>query len=112
MYKKVDQDTIDQLVEAVGLQDFISQVSLEYIVGTEGTMLSGGQRQKIALVRALINDRPFIIFDEVTSNIDTLSTQRLITLLSNELKDKTVMLVTHDLNMLRYVDSIIILKME
>lgn len=110
MYKKVDQDILDQLVEAVGLQDFIDQVSLEYVVGAEGTMLSGGQRQKIALVRALINDSPFIIFDEVTSNIDTLTTQRLISLLSNELKDKTVILVTHDLNILRYVDSIIILK--
>lgn len=110
MYKRVDQKIIDQLVEAVGLQEFINRVSLEYVVGAEGTLLSGGQRQKMALVRALISDSPFIIFDEVTSNIDTLSAQRIIEFLSNELKDKTVILVTHDLNILRNVDSIIILK--
>lgn len=110
MYKKVNKKTLDHLVEAVGLQEFINLMSLEYVVGTDGTMLSGGQRQKMALIRALINDRPFIIFDEVTSNIDTLSAQRLINLLSSELKDKTVILVTHDLNILRNVDSIIILK--
>lgn len=73
-------------------------------------MLSGGQRQKIALARALSRNTPFIIFDEATSNIDSLSTQKIINLLSKELKEKTVLLVTHDLATLKYVDYILILK--
>lgn len=110
LYQEMDQCYIDELVRISGLDDLVKNVSLQYTVGTEGSMLSGGQRQKIALARALSRNTPFIIFDEATSNIDSLSTQKIINLLSKELKEKTVLLVTHDLATLKYVDYILILK--
>lgn len=110
LYQEPDNYDLEKLISISGLKEFIDKVSLNYIVGTEGSMLSGGQRQKIALVRALIRNTPFIIFDEVTSNIDSISTQNIINLLSTELKEKTVILVTHDLNTLKYVDYILVLK--
>lgn len=44
-----------------GLEDFLKEVSLDYVVGQNGAMLSGGQKQKIALARALVHDKPIII---------------------------------------------------
>lgn len=110
LYQEMNQCYIDELLRLSGLDDLVKNVSLQYTVGTEGSMLSGGQRQKIALARALSRNTPFIIFDEATSNIDSLSTQKIINLLSKELKEKTVLLVTHDLATLKYVDYILILK--
>lgn len=110
LYKEPENVLLERFVNISGLKELIDEISFDYIVGTEGSMLSGGQRQKIALIRALIRDTPFVIFDEVTSNIDSISTQKIISLLSTELKEKTVILVTHDLNTLRHVDFIILLK--
>lgn len=61
-------------------------MSLDYVVGQNGAMLSGGQKQKIALVRALVHDKPIIIFDEVTSNTDSYSEYQINNLLHTRLK--------------------------
>ena len=93
-----------------GLEDFIKEVSLDYVVGQNGAMLSGGQKQKIALARALIHDKPIVIFDEATSNTDAYSEQQINGLLDTKLKDKTVIVITHKKEILNKVDQIVVLK--
>lgn len=93
-----------------GLEDFIKEVSLDYVVGQNGAMLSGGQKQKIALARALIHDKPIVIFDEVTSNTDAYSEQQINGLLDTKLKEKTVIVITHKKEILNKVDQIVVLK--
>lgn len=73
MYKNIDDKTIMEACKDSGLADFISEVSLDYVVGQNGAMLSEGQKQKIALARALVHNSPVIIFDEATSNTDVYS---------------------------------------
>lgn len=73
-------------------------------------MLSGGQKQKIALVRALVHDKPIIIFDEVTSNTDSYSEYQINNLLHTRLKNKTVIIITHKREILSEVDRIIMLR--
>ena len=58
-------------------------------------MLSGGQKQKIALARALIHDKPIVKFDEATSNTDAYSEQQINGLLDTKLKEKTVIAVSY-----------------
>ena len=70
IYKKVSDEVIETACKDSGLEDFLKEVSLDYVVGQNGAMLSGGQKQKIALARALVHDKPIIIFDEVTSKTD------------------------------------------
>ena len=83
---------------------------MDYVVGQNGAMLSGGQKQKIALARSLVHDRPIIIFDEATSNTDVYSEHQINGLLHTRLKEKTVIVITHKKEILSEVDQIIMLK--
>lgn len=95
------------ICEDSGLTDFIAEVSLDYQVGQNGAMLFGGQKQKIALARALLHDRPIVIFDEATSDTDEYSEQQINSLLHTKLIDKTVIVVTHRTNILNEMDQIV-----
>lgn len=110
LYKKVDDVKLELACKDSGLEDFIKEVSLDYVVGYNGVMLSGGQKQKIALARALIHDTPIIIFDEATSNSDIYSEQQINGLLDTKLKEKTVIVVTHRKEILSKVDQIVVMK--
>lgn len=110
LYKQVDDARIEAACMDSGLEDFIKEVSLDYVVGQNGAMLSGGQKQKIALARALIHDKPIVIFDEATSNTDAYSEQQINGLLNTKLKDKTVIVITHKKEILSKVDQIVVLK--
>lgn len=110
LYKEVDDEIIDTACKDSGLEDFLKEVSLDYVVGQNGAMLSGGQKQKIALARSLVHDRPIIIFDEATSNTDAYSEHQINGLLHTRLKEKTVIVITHKKEILSEVDQIIMLK--
>lgn len=110
MYKDIDDKFIMEACKDSGLADFISGVSLDYVVGQNGAMLSGGQKQKIALARALVHNSPVIIFDEATSNTDAYSEHQINGLLHTKLKEKTVIIITHKQEILKEADQIIMLK--
>ena len=110
IYKKVSDEVIETACKDSGLEDFLKEVSLDYVVGQNGAMLSGGQKQKIALARALVHDKPIIIFDEVTSNTDVYSEHQINGLLHTRLKEKTVIIITHRQEILQAVDQIVMLK--
>lgn len=110
IYKKVSDEVIETACKDSGLEDFLKEVSLDYVAGQNGAMLSGGQKQKIALARALVHDKPIIIFDEVTSNTDVYSEHQINGLLHTRLKEKTVIIITHKQEILQDVDQIVMLK--
>lgn len=110
LYKQVSDEVIESACKDSGLADFLKEVSMNYIVGQNGAMLSGGQKQKIALARALVHDKPIIIFDEATSNTDVYSEHQINGLLHTRLKDKTVIVITHKQEILSEVDQIVMLK--
>ncbi|MCI9127852.1 MAG: ABC transporter ATP-binding protein [Eubacterium sp.] len=110
LYKQVDDGMLMAVCEDSGLGEFVSEVSLDYVVGQNGAMLSGGQKQKIAMARALVHDKPIVIFDEATSNTDVYSEQQINGLLHTRLKDKTVIVITHKREILREVDQIVVIQ--
>ena len=110
LYQNVSDEVIRAACNESGLEDCLKEVSLDYVVGQNGAMLSGGQKQKIALVRALVHDKPIIIFDEVTSNTDSYSEYQINNLLHTRLKNKTVIIITHKREILSEVDRIIMLR--
>ena len=112
LYKEVSEDKIMQAVIDSGLKDYIEEVSLDYLVGQNGSWLSGGQKQKIAMARALIHDKPIIILDEATSNTDVYSEMQINNLLHTRLKEKTVIVVTHKQEILKDVDNIVLIDQE
>ena len=110
LYKQVSDEVIEAACKDSSLDDFLEEVSLDYVVGQNGVMLSGGQKQKIALARALVHDKPIIIFDEATSNTDVYSEHQINSLLHTRLKDKTVIVITHKKEILNEVDQIVMLN--
>lgn len=112
LYKKVNEEEILQAVIDSGLKDFIDEVSLDCPVGQNGSLLSGGQKQKVAMARALLHDKSIIIFDEATSNTDVYSEMQINNLLHSRLKEKTVIVVTHKQEILKEMDHIVLVSQE
>lgn len=109
LYKDVKEEEILQAAADSGIKEFIEEVTLDYVVGQNGSLLSGGQKQKIAMARALIHNKSIIIFDEATSNSDIYSEMQINSLLQTRLKEKTVIMVTHKQEVLKDMDRIVFL---
>ncbi len=80
--------------------------SLDDETGVQGTKLSGGERQKLAIARAIVKDSPIIILDEATANLDVDSHKLVNRVVHNEFKDKTVIMITHSYEDLEGFDSV------
>ncbi len=108
---RVDDEEVLRAARLSGTHDFIGQVPNGYDLrlADRGEGLSGGQRQSIAIARALTAKRPVLLLDEPTSAMDIQSENALIARLETELKGRTVVLVTHRASMLKLVDRVIIL---
>jgi ABC-type multidrug transport system fused ATPase/permease subunit len=79
-------------------------------VGERGMQLSGGQRQRIAIARAFLKDAPFLILDEATSHLDTISEQAVRRALDALMADRTTMVIAHRLSTIRAANLILVLR--
>jgi ATP-binding cassette subfamily C protein LapB len=107
----VDDDGILRAARMAGVDDFVRRHPRGYdlIVGERGDGLSGGQRQAVALARAMVTDPPILILDEPTSGIDTGTEKVFITQVSKALQDRTLLLITHRASLLPLANRIVIL---
>ena len=78
------------------------------LVGERGESLSGGQRQGVAIARALINDPPILLMDEPTGSMDHSSEEHVKQQLRQHTADKTMIIITHRTSLLELVDRIIV----
>jgi len=97
--------------EMSGVMEFLkdSQAGLDTQVGERGEALSGGQRQAVAIARALLYDPKILILDEPTASMDPASENRLRSRLNALCVDKTTILITHKGAMLNIVDKLILM---
>lgn len=109
-----DKSTSDEkMIEAlkmVNLWSFLSeQDGLDTKLNQQGNNFSGGQRQRLAIARALLHNTPIYVFDEVTSNIDAESENDIMAVIHNMAKIKTVILISHRLENVVGSDKILLL---
>ena len=83
---------------------------LETMVDEAGMRFSGGERHRMALARILLKDAPIIILDEPTVGLDPLTEQEVISIFNRELKDKTLIWITHHLQGVEAMDQIIFIE--
>ncbi|MBT5185896.1 MAG: type I secretion system permease/ATPase [Kordiimonadaceae bacterium] len=107
----ISDEDILHAAKVSGVQDFLGSMPNGYDVQLRdrGEGLSGGQKQALALARALVNQAPIMLMDEPSSSMDTHSEMKLISRLKEELKDNTVIVITHRSSMLALVDKIIVI---
>lgn len=99
--KNASDEKMIEALRMVNLWSFLSeQDGLNTKLNQQGSNFSGGQRQRLAIARALIHNTPIYIFDEVTSNIDAESENDIMSVIHNMAKIKTVILISHRLEML------------
>ena len=72
----------------------------------EGLEFSGGQKQKIAIARAIYSDGDFVIMDEASSALDPIAENEINQLILNTMQDKTILIITHRLSTVKHVDRI------
>lgn len=99
-----------EVLRQVRLWDFLQeQDGLDTVLAQQGSNFSGGQRQRLAIARALLHDTDVYIFDEVTSNIDAQSENDIMELIYNMAGKKTVLLISHRLENVVRADRIYLL---
>jgi len=91
--------------------DFISELPDGYdtVIGEGGATLSGGEKQRISIARAIIKDAPIIILDEATANVDPENECELMNAVAELTKKKTVIMIAHRLKTVRNADQILVL---
>lgn len=106
--------TMEEVIDAATracCDDFIKKLPNGYdtIVGESGSTLSGGEKQRISIARALLKNASIIILDEATANIDPENEDRLQKAIEELIKDKTVIMIAHRLKTIRNADQILVL---
>ena len=111
----VPNATREEVIEAAKkamCHDFIEALPNGYdiLIGEGGATLSGGEKQRISIARAMLKDAPIVIFDEATANIDPENEDKLKTAIEELTKNKTIIMIAHRLSTIRNADQILVLN--
>jgi ATP-binding cassette subfamily C protein CydC len=99
---------VEDAAQAARIHAFILSLpdGYETLMGENGANVSGGERQRIALARVLLKDAPILILDEATAHLDTLTEAGVFETIGAAAQGRTLIVFTHHLHLLRYVDSV------
>ena len=105
--------SMEQVMEAAKkacCHDFIMKLPNGYdtIIGEGGASLSGGEKQRISIARAIMKDAPIIILDEATANVDPENEKDLVKAIEELTKEKTIIMIAHRLKTVRNADQILV----
>lgn len=104
-------EEIMKAAEKAGCHDFIMDLPEGYdtIIGEAGSSLSGGEKQRISIARAILKDAPIIILDEATASVDPENEWNIMQAIHELVKDKTCIIIAHRLNTVRRAGQILVL---
>lgn len=110
--KDVSDEKIIEVLKLVELEKFYSKLKngLQTELGEKGILISGGERQRIALARTFFDDSKVIILDEATSAMDNITEEIVMKRVTEKLNDRTFIIIAHRLNTIKNVDEIFVLQ--
>jgi subfamily B ATP-binding cassette protein MsbA len=105
------QEEIENAARIANAHEFITRKEDGYLsnTGDRGSKLSGGEKQRITIARAVLKNPPILILDEATSSLDTESEKLVQDAINNLMKDRTSIVIAHRLSTIRHADEIIVL---
>lgn len=108
--EKGEEDIINA-ARAANAHDFIMGLPQGYdtVIGEQGTKLSGGEKQRLSIARALLKDAPILILDEATSSLDTEAEMEVQVALENLMRGRTTLVIAHRLSTIRHADRIVVI---
>ncbi|SEH83031.1 ATP-binding cassette, subfamily B [Ruminococcus flavefaciens] len=103
-------EEVEEAAKKASCHDFIMSLPNGYdtVIGEGGATLSGGEKQRLAIARAIMKDAPIIILDEATANVDPENEKELTEAIENLTKHKTIIMIAHRLKTVRNADQIIV----
>lgn len=107
-----DDAEMRDALRVVGLEEFVAGLpeGMATQFGPKGFTMSGGEKTRICLARALLMDRPVLLLDEVTANIDSIREEEILDYVLNSLTNKTVVVVSHRLSSARNFPRIVFVE--
>ena len=104
----IDLKRIKEILKISKLDDFVNNLDngIETIVGERGLRISGGEKQRIGLARALYKDSEIIVFDEATNSLDVHTEEEFMNDINNLGDSKTVIIVAHRLTIIKNCDKV------
>lgn len=106
-----DEKEIENAARIANAWTFIQQkaAGLQENIGDRGNKLSGGEKQRLTIARAVLKNPPILILDEATSSLDTESERSVQDAINNMMKNRTSLVIAHRLSTIRHADEIIVL---
>ena len=108
----ISREQVMEAAKAVGVHDFIQSLpgGYDYQIGERGALLSSGQRQLIAFIRAYVYNPHILILDEATSSVDNESEELIQEATEKLTKDRTSIVIAHRLSTIQKADKIVVLE--
>ncbi|WP_261884554.1 heme ABC transporter ATP-binding protein/permease CydC [Vibrio pomeroyi] len=105
-----NDDHLANILKDVGLEKLLENTALDSWLGDGGRQLSGGEKRRIGIARAILHDAPILLLDEPTEGLDKQTEQSIMALFEQHFEGKTVIFITHRLIGLESMDSIVLIE--
>lgn len=105
-----DDSELSAMLERVGLGKLLEAPGLDAWLGDGGRQLSGGEKRRIGIARALLHDGPILLLDEPTEGLDKQTEQQIMALFQSHFENKTVIFITHRLVELETMDAVCLIE--
>ncbi|SVD23674.1 uncharacterized protein METZ01_LOCUS376528, partial [marine metagenome] len=108
---KVSDEEVLKAIDSSNLNDLINKLpeELNTVIGENGVKLSGGEKQRLSIARAIIKNPEILILDEATASLDSESEKKVHKAIDNIVKNRTVIIIAHRLSTIINADKIIVI---
>jgi ABC-type multidrug transport system fused ATPase/permease subunit len=108
----VPEDRLEDVVTRARLRDFVRSLpqGLDTLIGDRGVKLSGGEKQRVSIARALLKGADILILDEATSSLDSKTEKLIQEAIEEAIRGKTAIVIAHRLSTIRNADKIVVIE--